>query len=467
MRQVDSILDAVVFGLVTGVLLAAPWLFGAWEPWWFWPFTVCIFLATAGFSVRLLFSARLGVRRLAFTPATATVIAAYLPFLAYALIRAIQADVPMDAERSFLLHLTPFLLGVIILVSFTEPQGAMLSRLLAFNFLLLALYGILNHVYGRNANVLWAPGFKQYQEGYYRATGSYFCPDHFAGLMEMGASMALALIWTRSTSFRLRMAAGVLALVACAGIVLSKSRGAGLVTTVVLLASLWLGTRSWPVRTRTFARLGGCALLLAAIGGFALLGGHYVQRFKEYPWRQLESSDRFQMSAAALRGWQSAPFLGIGPGMHQNLWPHFAPSPDGDRARGIWPSHPNNTYHSYEAHNDWAQLLEEYGLVGLLLFLLATGTVGAVLFNDWRRRAQALARGDPAAMQPGQPHWIILAALMALTAMTVHSAGDFNLQIPASTWLLAGLTGLALSHAANRDIPADPSRRRRRPHGQD
>jgi O-antigen ligase len=185
---------------------------------------------------------------------------------------------------------------------------------------------------------------------------------------------------------------------------------------------------------------------------FAAFGGHYVKRFKEYPWTRLEYSDRYQMSAAALRGWFSAPVFGIGPGMHQNLWPHFAPSPDGDRERGIWPRFPNNRYHSFEAHNDWAQLLEEYGAVGLALFLLAMGTAAGMLYRCWRRRAHAGRLCDQ--------DWPILAALLAGVAMAGHSVGDFNLQIPATTWLLAGLAGVGLARVADTEEPSTDRRRR-------
>ena len=42
------------FLLTAGAVLAAPWLFGAWESWWFWPFVVCLFASFFVFAVRLL-----------------------------------------------------------------------------------------------------------------------------------------------------------------------------------------------------------------------------------------------------------------------------------------------------------------------------------------------------------------------------------------------------------------------------
>jgi O-antigen ligase len=459
MKQLDSILEGLMFGLLMLVLLASPWLFGAWEMWWFWPFAVTLFLATGCFAVRLMLSAGLGDYHLAFSKTSRLAIAAYLPFLIYALVRALQAGVHMDAERSFLLHLTPFLIGLMIVVGVNDQRRQVLILALTVNFLLLGVYGIANDLLAGNARVLWVPGFPQYQGSYPRATGSYFCPDHFAGLMELGLAAGLALLLHRSASWRLRLGMVPLIGVVLWGILLTKSRGAGLVTGILLALALWWGTAPWPRRTRWISRGTGLALLALAIVLFASFGGHYVKRFKDYPWTRFEHSDRYQMSAAALRGWLSAPVWGIGPGMHQNLWPHFAASSDGDRERGIRPRFMNNTFHSFEAHNDWAQLLEEYGAVGLALFLLAAGTGAGVLYRGWRRYAEASESPAREAASDGKD-WTILTALLATAAMAGHSIGDFNLQIPSTTWILAALVGLALAQVAGNHQRFSGRRRR-------
>lgn len=389
-------------------------------------------------------SAHLGTRRLNFSTLTYTIVMAWAPFLIYALIRAIQADVAMDAERSFLLHLTPFLLGIIVATGLHPTQQEKLITLFMFNFGLLGLYGIANHYLAGNATVLWEPGFPQYQEGYHRATGSYFCPDHFSGLLELALAMSMALLLVRSTSRSQRLLALVLASISLLGIVLSRSRGGGIVAGVVLVVALALCTMTWPRKIKTRVRVAGFSALALAVAAFVLLGGHYVKRFKEYPWSQLEQSDRFQMSAAAIRAWKTAPWIGVGPGMHPNLWPHFAPSADGDRMTGRWPRFPNNHYHSFEAHDDWAQFLEEYGIIGMTLFLLAIGTTVSGLYRRWRRWASLQA--GSAACTPSL-EWMIPGILLAGLAMAIHSLGDFNLQVPGTTWLMGIMAGLAVAIA--------------------
>jgi O-antigen ligase len=130
--------------------------------------------------------------------------------------------------------------------------------------------------------------------------------------------------------------------------------------------------------------------------------------------------------------------------MHSSLWPHFAPSSDGNRITGRWPTFPNNQYHSFEAHNDWAQFLEEYGLIGLGLFLLAIGTALAGLFRRWRRWAFIQA-SYPDCIQ--STAWVLPGMLLAALAMAIHSIGDFNLQLPGTTWLMGILAGLAVAIA--------------------
>jgi len=460
MQRFDAIIAEVLFGLLTIIAVGSTWLFGAWENWWFWPFITLIFSATACFSIRLIFSSQLGTARLNFSTIAYTLIIAWLPFLFYALIRAIQADVPMDAERSFLLQLTPFLMALMAAVGLSEARQRLLAIVLLVNLALIGIYGIANHLLTGNAQVLWVQGFAQYQseQNYHRATGSYFCPDHFSGLMEIALAMGLALALIKSTPWAQKLMAVGLSGIALWGIILSRSRGGGIVAGLIIMAALWLCTLSWAPRARWLGRGSGLLLLTAGVITFTILGGHYVKRFKEYPWSRLEHSDRYQMSAAALRAWHTAPWFGVGPGMHQNLWPHFAASPDGDRAKGIWPTFPNNTYHSFEAHNDWAQLLEEYGMVGLVLFLTATGTAVLLIYRRWKRWAHNLSR-DISAYLNSEFAWMLPGLLLASLALAVHSIGDFNLQIPGTTWLLGVLTGLTI--AISRHTP--PYRKRSYP----
>jgi O-antigen ligase len=144
---------------------------------------------------------------------------------------------------------------------------------------------------------------------------------------------------------------------------------------------------------------------------------------------------RGRMWGAAARAWQTNRIFGIGPGMHQNLWPHFAPSTDGDRQNAAWPSLLNNDFHSFEVHNDWLQLLEEYGLTGLVLFLIPAGIMLALFLKALSRLADELDYIPPSPFHVST----LLTGFFAIVCMAFHSLGDFNLQLPATTWMFAVL----------------------------
>ncbi len=118
----------------------------------------------------------------------------------------------------------------------------------------------------------------------------------------------------------------------------------------------------------------------------------------------------------------------------------FAATADGDRETGQWPSHTNHLFHSYEVHSDWVQLLQEFGIVGLALFLLPSLAVIVLLLGDIRRNARA-----------GAAHHYPLAALLAIAALSFHSIGDFNLQIPGITWTFAAIVILGLATVPSRE----------------
>ena len=84
-----------------------------------------------------------------------------------------------------------------------------------------------------------------------------------------------------------------------------------------------------------------------------------------------------------------------------------------------------------EAHNDYAQLLVEMGLLGfglMLWFLVRLYQNGFPTSRRWE------FQWDRA---------VSLAALLGCTGILVHSFVDFNLQIPANAALFYGLCGLA------------------------
>jgi O-antigen ligase len=473
------------FYLIAATTLLAPWFFGAWEMWWFWLFAFLLFAAAACYGLHLLIGS---FRPAPATPAPAPphpitpygrslriAIGLTVPFLAYATVRAFQVEVALSAERALLLFVTPLLLGLCVVFGFTPNQTRRLHLWLAVDLLLLGLYGALNHWIAGSRHVLWAPGYEQYTAEH-RATGSYFCPDHFSGAMELGLAVGLGLLLPRGQTPRRRALGGALAVVALVGIALSKSRGGGLTALVILALAIAWGFDQWPLFKRWSYRVSAASLAGIALLVFLNAGTGYMARFHhEFGWHRLRgrpprqaaaaflnhmaATSRGRMIGGALRAWSEHKWLGVGPGMHQNLWPHYAATRDGDRDQRRWPTQTNHDFHSYEVHSDWVQALEEYGLIGAGLLLLPVLAILRLL----RRALKFGIRGRRERHWTHPPtdfHPAALAAWFGFGALLFHSLGDFNLQMPATVWLLAALVAMPIARARTH-VPA-PRRRRRR-----
>ena len=472
MEILQKLLSAIGFGCLAATVLVAPWLFGAWEMWWFWLFALGLFFSTLCWALRLLLaSARAGDEADLREGGSGTLagrlaLLFYLPFLAYACVRFVQAPVFMDAERSFLLFGTPVLIGLQVVLGFSRRQQRLLAQLVLLDLCLIGLYGIINYLADGGRYVMWEPAYPQYVTEQ-RASGCYYCPNHYAGALELAFGLAAALLVAGGTRARERIAAGLVAGVAATGVVFSKSRGGGVTILLIGLAVLVWGLVEYPRRVRWMVRGAGMLLMAIGVAVFCYAASGYMQRFRIWLGpdaltdaprtellarlvERLRVTDRGRMVAGAVRAWKTAPMIGIGPGMHQNLWPHVAASPDGSRDKGIWPSLLNNEFHSYEVHSDWVQLLEEYGIVGFVLFLGFAVATFAMFLKGLRRLKPG--RGPPVTEGAGDAGAaMVLGGVFAWVAMGFHSLGDFNLQMPATVWLFAVITALALAHTNVRD----------------
>ncbi len=444
-----------------GVVLLSPWAFGAWEMWWFWPLATVLFagvlLAGVGTLLRTAFTRDGETRedRLVYEERLAWLLVAVAPLLLYGAWRLRTAGtdatplVHMEGERSLLLFATPVLLGMGLFLSGTRSRVRWLVRLFAVNGLVLALYASVNHWLTGNDYVLWVRTPFNYGA---RAVGPFFCPNHLAAYLNLTLCLVLAWWLTPGVSRRLRGAALVLALPVLLAWFLTLSRGGVGSLLLILPLIVTVGLRGQPWRTRIGVGIGLPVIAAAAVWALFTIPNPMLARFETHNltrtvravpqdgWEPVKKSffthfDRGIYIASALRAWRTNPTWGIGPGQHPVRWPEFAATPDGDRENGIWPSQTHHEYHLYEVHSDWVQLLEEYGRVGMALFLLPFGVVMGLLY---RAQSAGLKASKGSSISP-EDTALPLAALLSAGTLAVHSIGDFSLQIPAITWGLGAL----------------------------
>jgi hypothetical protein len=256
--------------------------------------------------------------------------------------------------------------------------------------------------------------------------GSYVSSNHFAGGLELTLPFACAALLAGWRSRRLPDWLGLIlvaALVAAGCFTtyrLASSRAGGgslLLGGLVLLALV--AERGWPRRLALTALLGYAVLLalfLAAFFGPWLGLEQLVPEGWQPTLRGLRGDGRVVASRVA--GWilAGSPLFGTGLDTFGEMQPRYLEG---------------RSFLHY-AHNDYAQLLAETGLMGVGLGL----ALAAVLVNRARRWAGAAT---------GPWRTLDAAAWAALAALALHSAFDWNLHVPANGLLACVVVGLALS----------------------
>jgi len=240
--------------------------------------------------------------------------------------------------------------------------------------------------------------------------GSYVNHDHYAGLMEMLVPFPLVASMGHLLSGGKRALVAFCAVLMASTIFLSGSRGGmlSLVLEIVAFATLTLVQRRNP---RVALGVGAVCVLvlffLVFLGKVQVLGR----------LGNLGPDMRLKITKDCLRMFSHRPVLGWGLGTFPTVYPGY---------RSFY----TNLFVN-EAHNDYAQLLVETGLLGfglMLWFLIRLYKYGLPTSRRWE------FKWDGA---------VSLAALLGCTGLLLHSFVDFNLQIPANAAMFYVLCGLA------------------------
>src|SRR5262245_49236250 len=276
-------------------------------------------------------------------------------FLGYVLLRAWFSPVPYLAREDLHMGLGVLLVYLLTVASFSSPKnrwvvvGGMLGVALLNGFV-----SILQFSRGHTVNLF---GFIEPADYGWRASGAFICPNHLAGFLEMAIPMGMSLaLWSRRGLWA-RLAGGYVVMMGLAALMMTGSR-AGLASLVCGLAvfgilSLMALHRAGHPRFRLACVAAVIGMVLAA--GAA---GVFISKSAALQTRTLHSlsSMRLELWSAALRQYQEARWVGTGGGSFLYYGRRFASSEvQAD------PVH---------VHNDYLELLAEYGLSGATLFAL-------------------------------------------------------------------------------------------------
>lgn len=394
--------DGACVALLLAPSLLGIFLFGAVRLWSVGPLMFLAFCGVALFFLRPFFSAEL--RQLQVPPGGL----AGLALLAYVLLTVPRAEVPYEARIEGLK-----------LASYVGAYWAwseLASRHRRWRFLLGALvvtvtliawYAVIQHARGSRMvlNLVRPESYGM------RASGTYFCPNHFAHLLELVMPFSLALLLMGSARAPLRLLAGYSLLLFLPVMFLTQSRSGWIGTAAGLGVTACLGAARKGRRPFVVAVI-AVPLAVAAAGGLLWA---FSEVFRARVEDALAGNVRIQLWQDTLRMIRERPWLGYGGGSYQWVFPQFR-------------SLSSQMLYNY-AHNEYLHAVADYGLAGLALWAVFLGTAVVRLLKAW------------SAVERDRDFWLIAALMGSLAASLAHALFDFNLHIFSNNHVLVLLAG--------------------------
>lgn len=306
--------------------------------------------------------------------------------------------------------------------------------------LVLAVYGVLMHL--NNVRITWfgSPMFHGTV-----ASGTYFNRNHFAGFLEMTLALGIGLLiadirdrnagtwkqrlrnfleWIFSPKMRLRLMLCVMVI----ALVSTRSRMGNTAFFAALMIAGVIG-----IAFSRYATRGTVVLLVSLIAIDIFIVGSWfgveqlAQRIEqtslirqEVPVTGASESveERLDATTSTMAMIKDFPIVGVGAGAWQVVFPKY-------RTEDVMAG-----YFEY-AHNDYAQMAAEFGVIGFVWLGVIVGSSFVVALIAHARRRDPLMRG------------LSFASIMGILAIMIHSSVDFNLQIPANTMYFMVLLALA------------------------
>ena len=352
---------------------------------------------------------------------------AVLAFTGYAIARYSTADIEYLARQELLRVLVYTFLFFSILNNLQRPESCLVIGLsLVFLAMGIAIYA--TYQFAAFYKFPDAPHYVWHFPALYpgRGSGTYICPNHLGGFLEMLLPLALAYTLTGRLKPTTKVFLCYAALVILGGIIVSLSRGSWASTAIALALFFAI------LLFRRYDRMPAAALLLATVlvcGAILPKMSALQNRLDDAVQRERVTRDlRLLLWAPAFQMWQDNPWWGVGPGHFDARFRAYRP--ERVQAKPDW------------VHNDYLNTLVDWGVSGTALVTAAWLLFGWNLLKSWRAVARTPELGG---MTRSNRFALLLGGSVGLAAILVHSAVDFNFHIPANAilavTLLALLTG--------------------------
>jgi len=414
-KRLDGWCERTILGLVLAILVFAPLVMGAVDAW--------AFLVVQGLTiaVMLVWALRLWLRpkpQLLWPPMSWVVLA----FAVYAVARYLTADIEYVARLEMIqVVMYAFLFFAIVNNMYRQESVQLVSYTMIFLAVGISSYAVAQLL--THSNHVW--NFVSPYPG--RASGTYISPNNLAGFLEMLLPLAVAYLLAGRMKAVLRILLGYATLIMAAGLAVTFSRGGWVAAAAGLLALLLTLAGHRNHRWRALL------LLLVLLGAGTVFVTNYLSQTAGYMRRvekpessgSLDLDVRFDIWRAAERMWLDHFWWGVGPAHYDYRFRAYRPE--------------NVQLRPDRAHNDYLNLLADWGTAGGIIVLAGATIFVAGLGKTWR-----YVRRSESDFGSGQSNRFafFLGAAAGLLALAVHSVADFNLHIPANA--LVGVTLLAL-----------------------
>lgn len=344
---------------------------------------------------------------------------AVLAFAAYAIIRYRQADVEY-AARQELVRIIVYALLFFVVLNNLRDSSQIIVLTLAFLATGICFYAL--YQYTAKTGRVWQ--FSTLYPG--RASGTFICPNSFAGYLEMLLPLPLAYVLVGRVSHVTKVFLGYAAVAMIAGIGASLSRGSWIAAglAVFLLVAALLLDRNYRIQTFVLAAL----LALAGLYIAPKVEKAHLRWGKMFAESGKVEDMRFSIWRSAAQMWRDNFWWGAGPAQFDCQFARYRTIDV--QARPEW------------AHNDYLNTLADWGLAGTLLVASAWVLLYAGVFKSWK---SARGERDDFSRKKSNKFALLVGASLGLAAMLTHSAVDFDMHIPASAMLAVTLMALLTS----------------------
>ncbi len=414
-QQLDYICEKGILWLTIAMVSLAVIAFGGVEPW------AWIGVQSLTLALVLLWLPRFWLRsgyRVLWPPMAWAVVL----FLGYAAWRYTEA--PVDyAARQELLQILVYALIFFAIVDNLQGQDDHQKMVFVMMFLgmSVAMYGVYQFITD-SRRVLWL--FKPAQYAH-RGSGTFICPNHLAGFLEMLLPVTIAFVLTGRLKHVTKVFVAYAGLAMLAGIGVSVSRG-GWLATVFSIALMFLLI----LRNRNY-RLPALIVLVLLIGGgawFFSKADKAQQRFNQLVEQDKTKDIRYRLWQPTVQIWKDNYWWGVGPNQFDHAFRKYRPHDI--QMRPLY------------AHNDYVNTLADYGLAGMTLI----GGAMALFFFTVARVWKFVQRSNDIASRPSNRLAIVIGCTFSVVAILIHSTFDFNMHIPANALVLVVLMALVGVH---------------------